>query len=498
MTTRRSLSILAVVLLISVGGVALIYALRAQVPSTVVSLTLYPTPTVSPSVASSPTPVPTVAPSPASQQDAATAVRFADARRGWVGAAGGIYGTTDGGATWYHQLAAVQITWIRAVDATHAWAQSLNGAFYRTIDGARWDAVPASTPPVNEVFFISPLVGWAIAAPIFAGGAPQGPTPPPTPPVLLRTDDGGLTWRAAGTRSVASVCFANERDGYGVDGGQVLRTADGGQTWTVVFDVRHGEVGPWHPTVSCADGLRSARVQFTGTGAALGHAPYVVYRTADSGASWQLDFIEGYTLGRVFAAPPSTPQLGSYPSKLGSLGSGKTWFITCSPPVDVQSYLVVDTTGTTIAKGDVKTRGCSIDAQVIDERHVVAVSLKSVVATEDGGVTWKTIFTGPLPAGAIRLPQGFALPLECKNVDNGTAEGSATIWKVSCPQGLLSNSLRPSLEAQGWSSCGNKVWQKTSFQIAVTDAVNVSGFTGWLDQRPLGGSGCVQTTPPPN
>src|SRR6185503_15387651 len=165
----------------------------------------------------------------------------------------------------------------------------------------------------------------------------------------------------------SSVCFANERDGYGADGSQVLRTADGGQTWSVVFDVRHPGAGPWHPTVVCADGVRSARVQFTGTGAALGHAPYVVYRTADSGASWQLDFIEGYTLG-------------SYPSKLGSLGSGKTWFMTCSPPAEIQFYLVVDAAGATVAKGEVKTRGCSNDGQVTDERHAVAVSLKSVLA----------------------------------------------------------------------------------------------------------------------
>lgn len=345
------------------------------------------------SVASSPTPVPTVAPSPASQRDAATAVRFADAKRGWVGAAGGLYGTIDGGATWYHQLSAGQITWIRAVDATHAWAQSLNGTVYRTIDGALWGAVPATTPPIKEVFFRGPLVGWAIAAPSLPGGAPQSATPPPTPPVLLKTDDGGLTWRPVGSRSVTSVCFANDSLGYAGDGAQVLRTTDGGQNWSLAFDVGHAEAGPWHPTVICGDSARAARVQFTGAGAALSHAPYVVYRTTD-GASWQLEYVEGYTLGSVFASP-STPQLGSYPSILGSLGSDRWWFITCSPPVDVQSYLVVDANGNTVAKGDVKTRGCSNNAQVIDERHVVAVSGKSVVATEDGGATWKTIFTGP-------------------------------------------------------------------------------------------------------
>lgn len=463
-----------------------------------------PTPTASPTLALSPTPVPTAPPSPASQNDAATAVRFADARRGWVGAAGGIYGTSDGGATWYHQLSAGQITWIRAADETHAWAQSLDGTSYRTVDGTRWDAVPAATPPVREVFFRSPLVGWAIAAPFFQGGAPQGPTPPPTPPVLLKTDDGGLTWRPVNSpsiRTVSSVCFASDSLGYAADGGQVLRTSDGGQSWSAAFDVGHPEAGPWHPTVICGDGVRAARVQFTGTGAALSHAPYVVYRTID-GQSWQLEYVEGYTLGSVFTPPSQpnlVPQLGSYPSIVGSFGADRWWFITCSPPVDVQSYLVVDASGNTVAKGDVKTRGCSNNAQVIDERHVVAVSGKSVVATEDGGVTWKTIFTGPLPAaGAVRLPQGFALPQECRNFDNGTVDGSATTWRVSCPQGLLSTYLRPSLEAQGWSSCSTKVWQKAGLQIAITDAVNVSGFTGWLDQRPLGGSGCVQTTPPPN
>lgn len=97
----------------------------------------------------------------------------------------------------------------------------------------------------------------------------------------------------------------------------------------------------------------------------------------------------------------------------------------------------------------------SSDVQVIDERHVVAVSLKSVIATEDGGGTWKTIFTGPSPnAGAIRLPQGYALPQDCKNFDNGTANGSATTWKVLCPQGSLSNHLRPSLRRKAGHAPG--------------------------------------------
>jgi hypothetical protein len=103
----------------------------------------------------------------------------------------------------------------------------------------------------------------------------------------------------------------------------------------------------------------------------------------------------------------------------------------------------------------------------------------------------------PSPSG-LRTPQGYVLPAECRFVDSGTVDGSATTWKISCPQGLPSSYLRPSLTAQGWVTCGTNVWQKASLQTSVIDAVNVSGFTGWLDQRPLSGGGCSQPTPPPD
>jgi hypothetical protein len=90
------------------------------------------------------------------------------------------------------------------------------------------------------------------------------------------------------------------------------------------------------------------------------------------------------------------------------------------------------------------------------------------------------------------------LPTECRYDDGGTVDGSATTWKISCPQGLPSNYLAPSVAAQGWVSCGTKVWQKSDLQTSAIDAVNVSGFTGWLDQRPVKGGGCAQPTPAPD
>jgi len=107
--------------------------------------------------------------------------------------------------------------------------------------------------------------------------------------------------------------------------------------------------------------------------------------------------------------------------------------------------------------------------------------------------------TTPTPSVvAPARPQGYALPTECQYVNGGSVDGGATTWKISCPEGLPSNYLQPSLAAQGWVTCGTKVWRKNGRQLAVIDAVNTSGFNGWLDQRPLSGANCTQATPPPN
>ena len=104
---------------------------------------------------------------------------------------------------------------------------------------------------------------------------------------------------------------------------------------------------------------------------------------------------------------------------------------------------------------------------------------------------------GGAPRGPVaRRPQGYVLPTECQYVDDGTTHGTATAWKISCPQGLPSAYLAPSLAAQSWVSCGPKMWSKSPLQIAVFDAVNVSGFTGWLDQRPLSAGSCAYPTAP--
>jgi hypothetical protein len=111
--------------------------------------------------------------------------------------------------------------------------------------------------------------------------------------------------------------------------------------------------------------------------------------------------------------------------------------------------------------------------------------------------SWTGSATAMPSVAGQRRPQGYTLPTECRYVDNGSVDRDATTWKIACPQGLTSSHLQPSLAAQDWVTCGTtpaKMLRKSGLQITIFDAVNVSGFSAWLDQRPLGGANC--TLPP--
>ena len=321
-------------------------------------------------------------------------VHFADATTGWIGVEDGILGSADGGGTWVRQLQAEPIGQIWSIDQTHAWALAGEHLAYRTRDGSHWTPLPITTPStIVDLDFIDADRGWAIAAP-----------PPPSPTdglsatagTLLATTDGGRDWEPITSQSLWSVCFFDDRTGLGAAGKQIFRTGDGGRTWALVADLTIGARGPWFPRLICAD-RQDARVQITEPYAALSHVPYVVFRTTDGGSQWQLEYVEGYTLGTLF--PSSTPGLGSYPSQLGILPGGHTWVLTCSPPADTQALLTLDADGTVLERRSVPFVACA-RATVVDEQHAWALatiygndrSRGVVVRTSDGGASWEYVY----------------------------------------------------------------------------------------------------------
>ncbi len=141
---------------------------------------------------------------------------------------GGIYRTTNGGATWTHVLDVGNITisdlWFS--NAQNGYAVGEYGDDYRSTDGGlTWQAMPGLNGG-RTIFFLNDTLGWTRS---------------------FRTIDGGTTWIPMPGISLgtASIFFTNPDTGYAVDGsGQTERTTDGGLTWsTVLPSIINAQIG---------------------------------------------------------------------------------------------------------------------------------------------------------------------------------------------------------------------------------------------------------------
>lgn len=166
-------------------------------------------------------------------------VDFVDAREGWaVGDWGVVLHTRDSGATWEDRsVGRDQILYaVDFVDRDHGWIVGEFGTIRHTEDGgATWTVQPAGT---DKTFFgvsaASATSAWVVGI--------DG--------LVLRTRDGGATWQPQRgrleTTATDAIAFGDVLDNPGLydvkvrgrygtivgDVGHVLRSDDGGETWT--------------------------------------------------------------------------------------------------------------------------------------------------------------------------------------------------------------------------------------------------------------------------
>jgi len=168
------------------------------------------------------------------------AVDFADAEHGWiVGKSSTILATADGGKTWKPEKSAIppekHLFNLKVIDARTVWVVGDWGAIATTRDGgATWEdrslaVIRPDRVPDDDV------VLYAVSFPDAQHGFIAGEFG-----TLLATADGGRSWRKqeVGTeKTLFGVSFSTPEKGWvvGIDG-LILRTRDGGQTW----EVQHG------------------------------------------------------------------------------------------------------------------------------------------------------------------------------------------------------------------------------------------------------------------
>ena len=183
---------------------------------------------------------------------------------------------------------------------------------------------------------------------------------------ILRTTDGGATWKAesrtASFDNLAAVFFSDSKKGTVVGAnGTILRTTDGGVTWTP----QPSGTSNWLWGVAFAD---------TNNGTVVGEQGLIL-RTRDGGVTWsaQKSATTVSLRGVSFAGPNSETVVGANGTILQTTDGGDTWSSRSSGTSNWLNGVVFADANTGTAVGDGGT----------------------ILRTTDGGVTWKQQVTSP-------------------------------------------------------------------------------------------------------
>ena len=257
-----------------------------------------------------------------------------------------------------------------------------------------------------------------------------------TPAVLLRTLDGGQTWTAIDTglkTRLYDICFPTPKQGWVCGlGGVLLHTTDGGLSWDLA-DAPFSE-DDWLAAVWFVD-------QHVGFVVGQGEAGAVLSRTTDGGGTWE-------------------PLRSSVPEAALQAGLRDVVFL------DAKTGFAAGTEGTllrTTDGGDRWTR-CETGVQAWlrsisfsdPGTGFVAGSRGTVLRTDDGGATWRTLgFPTKEKINSIAFPtasRGYAVTME-GNLWS-TEDGGRTWNLIHGADGHLTM-LDVSPGGTGWAACSD-------------------------------------------
>jgi photosystem II stability/assembly factor-like uncharacterized protein len=331
----------------------------------------------------------------AASADGTRCVAVFDAAR-----AGGIYLSTNSGATWVRSSTTNEYdAWdsvASSADGTKLLvADSPPGGIWTSIDsGATWIETGAPAGPSSWNCVASSADGTRLAAAASYGG-------------IYTSTDSGVTWtRTSAAVDVDWYRLASSADGarlVALGGSNIWTTADSGVSWTQTS--APGRY--WSSVASSADGTRLAAAASVWTGA--------IYTSTDAGATWTLTSAPLSNDWRcvVSSADGTTLVAASYGSGIWiSTDSGVTWTKTSAPAPPLWQYVASSADGT------------------------------KVVAAQLGGGIWTAHATiAPAPAVSLAIALSNGLPI--------------LIWPASLTNRVLQ--MRSNLASGNWLTVSNGI-----------------------------------------
>lgn len=306
------------------------------------------------------------------------------------------------------------------VDATHGWAVGDRGVIWQTDDGGRsWRLQLSGVDcPLRSVCFLNDQIGWA------AGGDVTPYTHASTG-VILTTGDGGRTWTAAPSArlpSIHRIRFFDGDNGFALGatsalyGSGAFVTKDGGRQWHPVLGpggtgwstgdfvdlhtgalagqlgtnapIRRGVIDPSRSPSFGLRGLADLQLVPPSWGWLVGDGALVML-TADLGISWQSPpgslppgIVGNFDFAAIDVRGPSCWIAGSPGTRiLHTKDAGHTW--TALPTGQSTPILAI---------------------RFVDDQHGWAVgSLGTILATDDGGQSWRVQRAGGRRAAVLVL-----------------------------------------------------------------------------------------------
>lgn len=199
-----------------------------------------------------------------------------------------------------------------------------NGSIYKTSDSAKtWTRQNSTTNlPIRGIYFIDDNIGFAIGGENSCGGTgciPAGG-------FILRTQNGGQTWTNVFTPSdkieITSIYFINSTIGFCVGDNVILKTIDGGQSWT---ESRLNNIGGKMMKISFVDNQNGFIVCLFDK----------ILKTSNGGITWEISSPNKNVGYYSISSSTEVIYVSGQGRILKSINKGNTWTELSNSPIDI-------------------------------------------------------------------------------------------------------------------------------------------------------------------